>query len=103
MFRLLLAAIFLAVAASAIWGIGSAVMRERRRCPRCGRKTLARINWFRCHPPPNRSFFACDACGAEFVQVDRYDGGEAPMIPREGSPWASSPGWQVGDRSGPEG
>jgi len=100
MLRLLLVAIVLAVAASAVWGVGSAVMRERRRCPRCGRKTLARINGFRCHPPPNRSFFACDVCGAEFVQVDRHDGGEAPMIPREGSPWASSPGWKAKNRTG---
>jgi hypothetical protein len=95
MFRLLLAAIFLGVVMAAYLGAGFALSRRRKLCPSCQTKGLKRINWFLCNPPPNRSFFACDECRREFVQIDRYDGAENPMIPRVGSPWEHSSGWDT--------
>lgn len=75
-------------------------LRRRRWCPRCGKKGLKQTNWFRCNPPPNRSYFACGSCRAEFVQVDRYDGVEIPMTPRVGSPWELCSGWEASGRVG---
>jgi hypothetical protein len=71
----------------------------RKRCPACGER-LRTVNWFLCYPPPNFAFYACDHCGGEFVQVDRYDGGENPMIPRVGSTWADHDGWERSGRGG---
>jgi hypothetical protein len=100
MLPLLLAVIFLAVVVATCLGAGLALARKRRWCPACGKKGLKQINWFRCNPPPNLSYFACDSCGVEFVQVDRYDGVENPMIPRAGSPWEHCSGWEGPDRVG---
>jgi hypothetical protein len=97
---LLLAVIFLTVVVAAYLGVGLALTRRRRWCPRCGRKGLKLINWFRCNPPPNRSYFACNHCGAEFVQIERDDGVESSMILRVGSPWEHCSGWEAPDRVG---
>ena len=101
MVRLLLAlipAVLLVAGAVAIYfGVGFALTRKRLWCPSCRRKSLKMINYFRCNPPPNYAFFACEDCGAEFVQVSRIHGVEQPMIPRAGSPWEHHSGWESPD------
>jgi hypothetical protein len=77
MLLMLIAAIVLAVlavVATIYVGVGLALMRMRKWCPECRNKGLKRINSFLCNPPPNYSFFACDHCGGEFVQVECFGG-----------------------------
>jgi hypothetical protein len=98
MLLMLIAAIVLAVlavVATIYVGVGLALMRMRKWCPQCRNKGLKRINSFLCNPPPNYSFFACDHCGGEFVQVECFGGAENPMIPRAGSPWERTSGWET--------
>jgi hypothetical protein len=101
MLPLLLAVIFLSVVVATCLGAGLALTRKRGLCSACGKKGLKHINWFRSNPPPNLSYFACNRCGAEFVQVERYDEVENPMIPRVGSPGEHCAGWGGPDRVGP--
>ncbi len=91
--QLLIAGGFLAVAVALYVAAGMAAGRVRKWCPQCRARGLKCINSFRCNPPPNDSFFVCDNCGGQFVQVDRYDGVENPMVARAGSPWEHDPSW----------
>jgi hypothetical protein len=97
---LLIAGAFLAAVAALYVAAGIAAGRVRKWCPRCRGKGLKCINWLRCNPPPNYSFFACDRCGGQFVQVDRYDGVENPMVVRAGSSWEHDSGWGGPDEAG---
>jgi hypothetical protein len=83
----------LAVVATIYVGVGLALMRMR--CPECRNKGLKLVNSFFCNPPPSYSFFACDHCGGQFVQVQSYGGAKNPMIPRAGSPWEHKPEWET--------
>jgi len=96
-----LAIVLAVVAAMCGAAIAAAVILSqcRKRCPACGER-LCMVNWHRRNPPPNVALYACDRCGGEFVQFDRYDGGENPMIPRAGSSWADHDGWDHPRRGG---
>ncbi len=63
--------------------------RARGVCPGCSAKSLECINYFRCNPPPNHSFFRCQACSEEYVGVN----GQLGMTERRASPFNDSPGW----------
>ncbi len=71
------------------FGAGFLLERSRRCCPSCKVKKLKCINSFRANPPPNWSFFRCENCGSEFVEVH----GEPGLVEREKSHFKDADGW----------
>jgi hypothetical protein len=61
-----------------------AVLRRRKVCPSCGKKRVTGTQHLRAtvvvdgvRMPEGRSFYRCEACGAEFGQRD-----DGPLIPK---------------------
>lgn len=64
---------------------------SRRLCPSCKKEKLKWINSFKSNPPPNFSFYRCDDCGTEFVEVH----GQTGLVERSESPLKDSDGWEA--------
>lgn len=78
-------------AATVYFGAAFFTADARRLCPACKNEKLKCINFFKANPPPNFSFYRCDQCETEFVEVH----GQTGLVERSESPFKDSDGWDA--------